>query len=51
MVETLRKKTEVPGSIPDRVFGNFQLVYSFYPLSVALSSTQSVTEMSTKESP
>jgi hypothetical protein len=51
VVEILRKKTEVLGSIPDRVIGNFQLTYSFYPISVELRSTQPVTEMSTKEFP
>ena len=51
MVETLRKTTDVPGSIPGRNVGNFQLTHSFYPLSVALGSTQPVTEMSTKEFP
>jgi len=51
VVEILRKKTEIPGSIFDRVVGNFQLTYSFYPLSVALVTTQPLTEMSTKEFP
>ena len=31
---------EVPGSIPRRVIGNFQLTYSFFPHSVVLASTR-----------
>jgi len=41
----------VPGSISGRVFGNFQLSYSFCPHSVALGSILPLTEMSTKEFP
>ena len=42
---------EVPGSIPGRALGNFQVTSSFYPHSVALGSTQPLAEMSTKEFP
>jgi len=49
VVDTLRKKTEVSVSMPGRVVGSFKLIYSFYPLSVALRSTQPVKKMNTKE--
>jgi hypothetical protein len=42
-------KREVPGWIPGKVLGNFGVTYSFCPQSVALGSTQSLTEMSTTE--
>jgi hypothetical protein len=38
-----------PGSISGRVLEDFQVVFSFYPYSVALGSTQPLTEMRTKE--
>jgi hypothetical protein len=38
-----------PGSIYGRVFGNFQMAFSFFPRSVTLGSTQHLTEMRTKE--
>jgi hypothetical protein len=44
-------RQEVPGSIHGRVLGKFQVTCSFCQHSVALGSTQPVTEMSTKEFP
>lgn len=41
-------KWEDTGSIPDTILGNFQVTYSFFLQSVALGSTQSVTELSAK---
>ena len=40
---------QVPGLIPDRVLGNFQVTYSFRAHSLALGSTQTLREMSTKK--
>jgi hypothetical protein len=51
LVEALRHKTGDHGSIPGRVLGNFQMTYSFWPHSVALRSTQPVTEMNTNVFP
>jgi len=45
--DTAPQSREVLGSIPRKVLGNFKVTYSFWPLSVF--STQSLTEMSTKE--
>ena len=42
-------RREVPGSISGRVLENIQMSYSFRPHSVALGSTQPLTEISTKE--
>jgi hypothetical protein len=44
-------QVEVPGSIPDKVLGKFRVTYSFCAHSLALGSTQPLTEMSTKEFP
>jgi hypothetical protein len=44
-------RREAPGSTPGRVLGSFQVAYSFWPLSVALGSTQPLKEMSTKKVP
>ena len=45
------RRREAPGSNPGRVLGSFQVAYCFWPLSVALGSTQPLKEMSTKEFP
>ena len=42
---------EVPGAIPCRVFGNFQVTYSFCPHTAALGSTQLLTDVNTKDLP
>ena len=51
LVEALRHYRRVPGSIPCRALGNFQVTYSFCPHSLAPGSTQPLTEMSIKEFP
>jgi hypothetical protein len=40
---------EVPGSIPDRVLGNFQVTYYFCAHLIALGPTQPPTEIETKK--
>jgi hypothetical protein len=40
---------EVPGSIPCRVLGNFQVTSYFCPQSLALGLTQPLTEMTTRK--
>jgi hypothetical protein len=42
---------EVPGPIPGRVLGHFLVTSSFCSHSVALRSTQHLTEISTKDFP
>jgi hypothetical protein len=42
-------QVECPGSIPERVLGNFQVTYYFCAHSLTLGSTQSLTEISTKK--
>ena len=42
---------EVPGSIPHKVLGNFQVTYFICQLSVDLGCIQLLTEMVTKEFP
>jgi hypothetical protein len=42
-------RREVPASIPGRILGKFQVIYSICPHSVALGSTRLLGEMSTKE--
>ena len=49
--EGLRHKTGGSGFDPPEVLGIFQVACSFCPHSVALGSTQPLTEMSTKEFP
>ena len=44
-------RREVLSLIPGRTLGNFQVTCSACPHSVALASTQPVTERSTKELP
>jgi hypothetical protein len=44
-------QVKVPGSIPDRTLGNFQVTYSVCAHSLLLGSTQPVTEMRTKKYP
>jgi hypothetical protein len=52
LVEVLRHKIrEVPGLISGRILGSFQVTSYFCPHSVALGSTQILTEMSTRELP
>jgi hypothetical protein len=45
-VFVLRHKREVPFSILGKILGNYQVTYSFCPHSVALGSTQPLTEVS-----
>jgi hypothetical protein len=40
LVEECATRNEVPGSITGRILGNFQVIYSFCPHSVALGSNQ-----------
>jgi len=47
----LSVQVEVPGSIPNRVLGNFRVTYSFSAHLLALGSTQPLTEISTKKFP
>jgi hypothetical protein len=49
LVEVLRPKIGGSGFDSMQLLGKFQDTYSFYPNSVALGPTQSLTEMNTKE--